>query len=244
MGCRRSLCPWLIPTPFICGWAVLERSIPPVPPAPFGGRVRFASLCPPQKASRVLWVCGDPAKAWRGGGELPGGRQGRVPGALRAIPRDAAEHRTPAPSSAEPQPSSGARRPQLPAQHSCSWDPGRDFQCPQASCGLCPPGPEAHTHARAHAGATGAQLQPCGCPQPPAVPPGCTGTKRCPRGAGSIPGGAGLSPAPRSPRSSSSSRPAAPWADGEPRARSEGSRLSPARSGGAGRASRDLQGAV
>lgn len=187
--------------------------------------------------------------AWReGGNSLEAGRAGcqgaaSEAGAVRATPRDAAEHRTPTPSSAEPQPSSGAHRPQLPAQHSCSWDPGRDFQCPRASCGLCPPGPEAHAgaHARRCLGCSAAALR---VPAAPGRACGCTGTKRCPWGAGSIPGGAGLSPAPRSPRSSSSSRPAVPWADGEPRARSEGSRLSPARSGGAGRASRDLQGAV
>lgn len=52
------------------------------------------------------------------------------------IQGDAAKLRTPAPSSAEPQPSSGARRPQRLACCGCSWAAGRVFGTPRQAKGF------------------------------------------------------------------------------------------------------------
>lgn len=72
-GCLRgaeessmSLCPWLIPIPSIYSsersgnhtLSVLERSVPLISFAAFGGLVRFASLYPPGKTPRCQGDCG------------------------------------------------------------------------------------------------------------------------------------------------------------------------------------------
>lgn len=60
----------------------------------------------------------------------------REAGAVTDIWGDAAKLRTPAPGSAEPQPSSGARRPQRLAWCSCSWAAGRVFSTPRQTNGF------------------------------------------------------------------------------------------------------------
>lgn len=60
----------------------------------------------------------------------------REAGAVTAIQGDAAKLRTPAPSTAEPQPSSGARRPQRLAWRTCSWAAGRVLCTPRQTKGF------------------------------------------------------------------------------------------------------------
>lgn len=60
----------------------------------------------------------------------------REAGAVSAIQGDSAKLRTPAPSSAEPQPSCGARRPQRLAWRTCSWAAGRVLCTPRQTKGF------------------------------------------------------------------------------------------------------------
>lgn len=122
------------------------------------------------------------------------------------IQGDAAKLRTPAPSSAEPQPSSGARRPQRLARHSCSWAAGRVFGTPRQAKGFAHLAPKCTW-----------MLQMLGY-IPLCAPmdlPLTDGGKPRPWGQGSIPGGAGLSPDPCSPQRGSGCRLGAPRVDGE-----------------------------
>ena len=94
----------------------------------------------------------------------------RETGAVTAIQGDAAKLRTLAPGSAEPQPSSGARRPQLLARCSCSWAAGRVFSTPRQAKGF------AHLALKR---TWVLRMHPCGCPHPLDLP-SADGCKRDP----------------------------------------------------------------
>lgn len=157
----------------------------------------------------------------------------REAGAVTALQGDAAKLRTPAPSSAEPQPSSGARRPQCLAWRTCSWAAGRV---------LCSPG---QTKGFAHLALKHMRVLwmlgfiPVGSPIPWTFSPAMGASETL--GPGRIPSGVGLSWAPRSSHSTAAR---AARSERRGRTRSRGCGLSLARSGRCREASWDLQGGI